>query len=170
MAHVVDWDNVTKDDIVRLHEWGRDAEAYRNGAGDMMDSYLESIEKGTTWNPNDMSGVPATPVASRLDSDGNRVSLAEVPEEELPPYTEWSREDLEAEAEARGLSKEGSDEELAVRLLEDDDQAAEETQKSYSSMKKDELQAECRNRGLSDEGRVDDLRTRLQEDDATRSE
>lgn len=43
--------------------------------------------------------------------------------ETLPPYSEWKKDDLIAEAEARGLSKSGSKEELAKRL--DDYDAAQ---------------------------------------------
>jgi hypothetical protein len=169
----VDWDNLTKEDVVWLHGWNRDGEIRSHGHGDMLDEYLSSVAQGITWNPNDMDSTPPTPGESRLDQAGRRhtVSLADIPEgAELPPYTEWSHDDLVFECRERGLSEEGSDDELAVRLLENDDEADSRTLANYSTMKKDELQNECRNRGLSDEGKVDELRSRLQEDDATRSE
>lgn len=45
--------------------------------------------------------------------------------EDVPPYTEWSVEDLRAEAEARGLKKSGNRQELAARLDAHDAEAGQ---------------------------------------------
>lgn len=42
------------------------------------------------------------------------------PEEDVPPYEQWSYKDLQAEAKARGLSGAGTSEELVTRLNEND--------------------------------------------------
>jgi hypothetical protein len=41
--------------------------------------------------------------------------------ESVPPYEDWSRDELLTELGARGLSKQGKNEALVARLYEDDD-------------------------------------------------
>lgn len=163
---------LSPDEIVFAHNVpGGDAQLRAQGYGEALDDYLASVSRGITWAPLDMSGTPSTPVSSSLDHAGRRVAIRELPPDaDIPPYTEWSHDDLVTECADRELSTEGSDEDLAIRLLEDDD-ATEETQShSYSSMKKADLQEECRSRSLDDSGTVDELRARLREDDSTRGE
>lgn len=63
-------------------------------------------------------------LAQMEQSEDNSALSVEEPED-VPPYTEWSVEDLRAEAEARGLKKSGNRQELAARLDAHDAEASQ---------------------------------------------
>jgi hypothetical protein len=159
------------EDIVQAHNCpGGDAWLREQGYGEHLDKYLSSVAQGITWDPNDMTGVPPTPVASVLHGGMRKTADVELPEdseEELPPYEEWSHDDLVAECEERKLSVEGTDEELAIRLMEYDEAEANIVP-DYDLFKRSELQQICKQRGLPADGKNDELIARLQEDDAKR--
>lgn len=167
---------LTPGDIIQAHNCpGGDAWLRENGYGDHLEKYLGSIAEGITWNPNDMTGVPPTPAASVLERGMRKTTDVDLPDddEDLPPYEEWSRDELVAECTARELSTEGSDEELAIRLMEYDEANPEtpepEIQPDYDALKKSELQQVLEHRGLPTTGKNDELIARIREDDAKRA-
>ena len=142
-------------------------------------TYGISVE--SSWNPLDMSGVPPTPPASALDENGQRYTIPREAEgvetEEVEePYEEWSHEDLLEECKARELSTDGSDDDLAFRLMTYDAEQdafvnegeAGPIQPDYDAFKRSELQQILKQRGLPADGKNDELIARLQEDDAKR--
>lgn len=163
---------LTPGDIVQAHNCpGGDAWLREQGYGEHLDKYLSSVAEGITWNPLDMSNVPPTPPASRLTGGMRETIDVELPEDEdLPPYEEWSHDELVAECAARELSQEGSDEELIIRLMENDEAEAPEPgiKPDYDQFKKAELQQILEQRGLPTTGKNDELIARLQEDDAAK--
>lgn len=166
---------LTPGDIMQAHNCpGGDAWLIANGYGDHLGKYLSSVEQGITWDPMDMSGVPPTPVASTLAQGMRNTTDVNLPDDEdLPPYEEWSKVDLVAEAEARGIDKSGTKDDLAMRLMEYDETHPAESPEppvavDYDAFKRGELVQILQQRGLSTVGKNDELIARLQEDDAKR--
>lgn len=171
---------LTAEDIKQAHNVpGGDAWLVERGYADALNKYLEAVSEGRSWDPNDMSNVPPTPMASQLHPSGMRetieVSLPEGEEEELPPYEEWSRDELLTECKERHLSTDGNSDDLAMRLMEYD--AAEDAKAGvdepniapdYDLLKRGELQQILKRRGLPGDGKNDELIARLREDDAQR--
>jgi hypothetical protein len=164
---------LTPGDIVLAHNGpGGVAWLRERGFGEHLDKYLSSIAEGITWDPNDMTGVPPTPVASRLTGGMRETTDVDLPDddEDLPPYEEWSHDDLVAECSVRELSVEGSDEELAIRLMEYDEANPEpQVGPDYDALKKSELQQILEHRGLATSGKNDELIARIREDDAKKA-
>jgi hypothetical protein len=169
---------LTAADIAQAHNCpGGDSWLIANGYKEHLDKYLEAVVEGRSWDPNDMSNVPLTPVSSKLHQGMRKTADVNLPDpdddeedEDVPPYEEWSHDDLVGELEARKLSTEGDDETLVLRLMEDDSAGETEppVQVDYSAFKKAELQQICEQRGLPNEGTVKELIDRLQTDDRER--
>lgn len=164
---------LTADDIKQAHNSpGGDAWLRQMGYGDALDKYLEAVVEGRSWEPNDMSNVPRTPVSSTLEGGMRKTTDVSLPspddDAELPPYEEWSHDDLVAECVARDLSTDGSDEDLALRLLEYDE-SEDAVQVDYAAFKRGELQQILKDRGLLANGSNEEMIARLQEDDRTRA-
>lgn len=170
---------LTAADIIQAHNCpGGDAWLISNGYEEHLNKYLSSVDQGVTWDPNDMSNVPLTPVASTLEAGMRKTLDVPLPDddEDLPPYEEWSHDDLVAECEARELSTEGSDEDMALRLMQYDESAdaaaggeQPNVQADYDLLKRSELQQILKHRGLPADGKNDELIARIKEDDARKS-
>lgn len=167
---------LTPEDIVHAHNNpGGDAWLRENGYGEHLNKYLEAVQSGRSWDPNDMSNVPPVPPASRLEQGMRTTKDVQLPEDEVPPYEEWNKPELAAECRERGLDSSGTKDDLVLRLMQDDEESEGEQEESipdhndYDLWKKAELVAECKKRGLATLGKNDELIARLQEDDAKKA-
>ena len=165
---------LTPEELVFAHNNpGGDSWLRASGYGEHLDKYLSSIAEGITWDPNDMSGVPPTPVSSTLEGGMRKTTDVQLPgdDEDLPPYEEWSHDDLVAECTARELSTDGNDEELAIRLMEYDEANPEpQVGPDYDALRKSELQQILEHRNLPTSGKNDELIARIREDDARKAQ
>lgn len=189
---MTDINNLSDSDIMWMFLGDGENTLRANGYGDRLDAMITA----GNWNPLDMSNVPPTPPASALNEHGQRFTIAiptqgDPPEEEdLPPYEEWSHQELVEESKVRGLSTDGSVDDLAFRLLEydaredagqlpsgdgengpnggseDDD---EYNPHRYDAWTRDDLVKECKTRGLATVGKKEELIGRLLKDDAEKS-
>lgn len=75
-----------------------------------------------------LSGQTATEDSTVNLTDGDGPETETVSAEEIPPYSEWTYKELQAEAKERGLMATGSTEELIARLEEFDEAQAEEVE------------------------------------------
>lgn len=172
---------LTAADIAQAHNVpGGDAWLKERGYEDALNKYLSAVSEGRSWDPNDMSNVPPTPVASQLHKSGMRETVSvTLPDdgEELPPYEEWRKDDLIAECNERGIDATGTKDDMAMRLMEydatedaksDDSEDEPNISPDYDLLKRGELLQILRKRELPGDGKNDELIARLREDDARR--
>lgn len=116
MARNIDFDNLSKDDIQYLRQ--RDAlvrEAELLGYTDIR----KTVDA-------DMDAQPEYDAEQDVDPSPQSQGNADLPAtEEIPPYSEWSKDELVAELKTRKLSASGNKDELVARLDADDEEEEE---------------------------------------------
>lgn len=166
MRHI-DRNDMSEDDI----KW-----IFANHSNEVAKAVYGIEPKDVGWNPLDMSGVPPTPVASALDEHGRRYSITasgELEQKALPAgparksvtppdntdYDNWRKAELQEELKRRGLTTTGKNDELILRLMENDEENDDVA--PYEEWTREDLETECAERGMSSDGTNEELIQRL---------
>jgi hypothetical protein len=88
--------------------------------GEIADPLSPAPTTGNRSGP--YQGEEASSTAPLTDGDGRKTE--QPPSDEVPPYSEWTQDDLKTELKARGMKVSGRHDELVARLEADDNELA----------------------------------------------